>query len=255
MSAQVATFGQNSDAYKAARPAYPEALFEWLASVCGTAARDDLNAWDCGTGNGQSALGLARHFAHVDATDVSAEQIAVAAAHPRIAYKVCAAEASGLAGATYDLVAVAQALHWFDFDRFWPEVRRVTKPGAFFAAWGYAWMHSDADVERGLLEPWLTVVERYWAPQNKTLWDSYPVTRTKFPFARVSTPQFAISQALKAEEIVAYLETWSASKIARERGQGGQLDEVQQDALARFKDRRFRTHMPLAVLAGYVDHV
>jgi ubiquinone/menaquinone biosynthesis C-methylase UbiE len=36
-----------------------------------------------------------------------------------------------------DLVTVASAIHWFDLDRFYAEVRRVVKPGGAIAAWTY----------------------------------------------------------------------------------------------------------------------
>ena len=51
-------FSGHADAYAAARPHYPDALFDSLAALC---ARHDL-AWDCATGNGQAAAALAPHF-------------------------------------------------------------------------------------------------------------------------------------------------------------------------------------------------
>ncbi len=65
-------FAQSSKHYAAARPRYPDALFEWIAATC--YARDA--AWDCATGNGQAALGLAPFFRRFEATDISAEQVA-----------------------------------------------------------------------------------------------------------------------------------------------------------------------------------
>src|SRR5690606_3306632 len=107
-----------------ARPGYPEALFEWLASQC----EDRSLAWDCATGSGQAAIALARHFRQVIATDASAEQIANAGTAERVEYRVASAERSGLADESVDLVTVAQALHWFDIAAFHAEVKRVLKP-------------------------------------------------------------------------------------------------------------------------------
>jgi len=56
--------------YRRSRPTYPDALFEALAAV----APGRALAWDCGTGNGQAALGLAEHFSAVRATDPSSQQ-------------------------------------------------------------------------------------------------------------------------------------------------------------------------------------
>ena len=36
-----------------------------------------------------------------------------------------------------DLVTVAQALHWFDIQAFFSEVKRVLKNGGVLAAWTY----------------------------------------------------------------------------------------------------------------------
>src|SRR6476659_3573297 len=77
-------FSDASAAYAAARPTYPDALYRFIASVAPSKAR----AWDCATGNGQAARGLAQYFQAVDATDASAEQIAAASAHARVRYSV-----------------------------------------------------------------------------------------------------------------------------------------------------------------------
>jgi len=120
-------FSSASGRYAAYRPDYPAALFAWLADQC--VERD--TAWDCATGSGQAALGLAPHFSRVIATDASAEQIRHAEIHPAIAYRVAPAEASGLADRSVDLVTVAQAAHWFDLPRFYAEVTRVLKRGGY----------------------------------------------------------------------------------------------------------------------------
>ena len=39
---------------------YPEKLFEYLATLC----PEHKSAWDCATGNGQSAIGLNKYFQH-----------------------------------------------------------------------------------------------------------------------------------------------------------------------------------------------
>ncbi|HEX6397189.1 MAG TPA: class I SAM-dependent methyltransferase, partial [Steroidobacteraceae bacterium] len=115
------------------RPGYPPKLFAWLARVA--PARDAV--WDCGCGSGQASVALAEYFERVHATDVAPQQIAAAKPHPHVTYAVAPAERSGLPAASVDLVTVAQALHWFDFDRFYAEVRRVCRPGGLLAVWAY----------------------------------------------------------------------------------------------------------------------
>src|SRR5215470_11482152 len=127
-------FSKRAAGYAAARPTYPPALFEWLASIV---HRREL-VWDCATGNGQAAGGLAAHFARVVATDASSAQIEHARPFPRVQYRVAGADRSGLEPGSVDLVTVAQAMHWIDPPSFYAEVRRVAAPGGIIAVWSYA---------------------------------------------------------------------------------------------------------------------
>src|SRR5687768_7980730 len=126
-------FSGVASGYATFRPRYPTALFDWLATVA--PARD--TAWDCAAGSGQATLALAERFGRVIATDASDAQLGSAPAHPRVEYRVATADVSGLPPASVDLVTVAQAVHWFDFDRFYDEVRRVARPGGIVAVWCY----------------------------------------------------------------------------------------------------------------------
>ncbi|MGV8762955.1 class I SAM-dependent methyltransferase, partial [Pseudomonas aeruginosa] len=96
-------FDQGSAAYASARPRYPDALYRHLAGLCGQRRR----AWDCATGTGQAALGLAQYFGEVLASDTSAQQIEHAVVHPGIRYSVQDAEATDYPDAAFDLVCVA----------------------------------------------------------------------------------------------------------------------------------------------------
>jgi ubiquinone/menaquinone biosynthesis C-methylase UbiE len=126
-------FSKQAADYAKFRPRYPKELFRRLASI----APDTQLAWDCATGTGQAAIELAEFFDRVIATDASEKQIANAERHPRVEYRAATAEESGLDAASVDLVTVAQALHWFDLDRFYAEVRRVLKPQGLLAATAY----------------------------------------------------------------------------------------------------------------------
>ena len=127
LSNSVATFSLYSDLYARFRPAYPEALYQWLLPLCAAQER----AWDCATGNGQTAVRLGDGFARVDATDISSAQLGQAEAHNQVYYRECPAEVTPFDDASFDLITVSQALHWFHFPSFWPEVGRVLKPGRF----------------------------------------------------------------------------------------------------------------------------
>lgn len=215
MSAFKDHFSSASERYAAFRPDYPAALFAWLAGLCprpGTRAKRGT-AWDCATGSGQAALGLAPHFRQVVATDASAEQIRHAEPHPRIDYRVAPAEASGLADRSVDLVTVAQAAHWFDLPRFYAEVSHVLKPGGALALWGYGRMVLPGDMDAPFRRFYAGTVGPYWPPERALIDDAY--RSLDFPFAEIAAPAFAIEVEWTLPRLLDYLSTWSAVKRYR----------------------------------------
>jgi SAM-dependent methyltransferase len=198
-------FSGHATDYRAFRPAYPPALFAFLAEA---APARDL-AWDCGTGSGQAAVGLAKHFAKVFATDASAEQVRNAEPHPRVEYAVAPAEKCPLADHCADLVTVTQALHWFDLDGFYAEVRRVTRPGGLLAATCYyePGVNPNVDV---VLRRWEKFIRPYWTPER--VWVDAGYRTIPFPFPEVPTPQFELTVESSLPRFLGYLGTWSASK-------------------------------------------
>ncbi len=60
-------FSESAEKYSRHRPLYPAEMFAYLSSL----APERELAWDCGTGNGQAAIGLTRWFNRVVATDGS----------------------------------------------------------------------------------------------------------------------------------------------------------------------------------------
>jgi SAM-dependent methyltransferase len=137
-------FSVQADDYAKFRPTYPDTLFNYLAGLC----RERKVVWDCATGSGQAALTLTKYFDRVIGTDISQPLLDKAEKHEKITYKLVPAEKTGLDDRSVDLVTVAQALHWFDYDTFFPEVKRVLKPGGIFAAWGYTHLLTDAPVQK-----------------------------------------------------------------------------------------------------------
>ena len=97
---------------------------------------DKKTAWDCGTGNGQVAVKLSQYFNEVYATDLSSAQIENAD-KKNIFYSVENAEETLFPDNKFDLITVAQAIHWFDFENFYNEVERNLKPGGIIAVIGY----------------------------------------------------------------------------------------------------------------------
>lgn len=242
-------FSRDPRAYAAFRPHYPPALFRWLA---GLVARRDV-AWDCATGTGQAAAGLAEHFTRVVATDLSAAQLSAAESHPRIEYRVAPAHASGLAPGSVDLVTVAQALHWIEPASFYREVRRVAAPGAAIAAWTYGSPEVEPGLDRVIERFYRETVGPYWPPERRHVEARY--AELPFPFEPIPVPELAIEVGLALPAMLGYVGTWSATrKYIEARGE----DPV--PALGRAlaphwgpPDRVRAVRWPLSVLAGRLD--
>lgn len=193
--------------YAAFRPHYPDALFEFLARL----VPGDAVVWDCAAGSGQATVGLARRFARVLATDASAAQLAAAPALPNVEYRVAPAEHSGLPEQSVGLVTVAQALHWFDFDAFHREVRRVLRPGGVFAAWAYG-KHQvdDPQIQASLEHFYSTTVGPFWPPERHWVEDGYRTL--PFPYQEQSAPTLTLTARWSLPELLGYLSSWSATQ-------------------------------------------
>jgi SAM-dependent methyltransferase len=203
-------FSRQAADYARYRPDYPAALFEFLAGL----APDRRRAWDCATGNGQAALGLAGRFEAVLATDASVRQIREAARRAGVHYAVAAAEESPLAEASVGLVTVAQALHWFDRPRFWREVRRVLVNGGAIAVWSYHGFHVTPEVEAVIHRYYKEIVGAYWPPGRGIVEQGYGAL--EFPFAEETPPAFLLERRWDLAALLGYLGTWSASQRFQE---------------------------------------
>jgi SAM-dependent methyltransferase len=200
-------FSGHASIYREARPTYPDALYAWLAKQ----APDTTLAWDCGCGNGQATLALAAHFDRVIGTDPSANQVAAAPPAPNVEYRVEPGERSSLADASVSLVTVAQALHWFDFDPFYAQVRRVLKPGGLFAAWSYADCRTgEAAIDALKDRLYVDLTGPYWPPERALVDSGYRTL--PFPFVEIAPPAFEMATKWDVEQFLAYLRSWSATQ-------------------------------------------
>jgi SAM-dependent methyltransferase len=218
---QSLVFGQNAADYQAFRPEYPEGLFAWLA---GATPAQGL-AWDCGTGSGQAALGLSRHFSRVLATERDPRQLALAPDRPNIEYRLAAAEDDpGLDGAV-DLIACACSLHWFDLGEFYPLARRALKPGGVLAAWTYDWPRTGRAPLDAVLETLKSgILGRYWGQNAHYYFSGYRTL--PFPFAEREAPLFTTKIAESKDDLRRFLSTWSAVRRYEEDTGRNPLDLV-----------------------------
>ncbi len=241
-------FARQAARYAHARPDYPAALFDALAA----AAPGRALAWDCGTGSGQAAGPLATRFARVVATDASRAQLAHARPAPGVHYVAARAEACPLAAGAADLVAVAQALHWFDLADFYAEARRVLRPGGVLAAWSYGdarLAHPPADA---LLRAYdAEVVGPDWPPERAHVRGGYRELPFPFARARVAAPA-EITREWTADELLAYVATWSATVRCAERTGRDPLAALAGPLRAALGGTATTVRWPLRLLAGRV---
>lgn len=199
-------FSKHAGDYARTRPHYPRELFEYLASL-----RDERAlAWDCGTGNGQAALGLAPWFEKIIATDASSEQLSQAPQHPRVEYLHIPAEHTPFPPLTFDLVVAAQALHWFDIPAFFMEARRVLKKDGVLAAWSYELSAVSQSVDAVTMHYYTEIVGPDWPPERKLVADGY--RSIEFPFAELAAPRLRMEQSWTLGEYLGYLYSWSATQ-------------------------------------------
>ena len=167
-------------------------------------------AWDCGTGNGQAAIGLANYFEKVYATDPSEQQILNARPHPKIIYKVEKAECSSLTNNSVDLITVAQALHWFDFEKFYSEVKRVLKPEGIIAVWTYSLPKISSEIDKIILHFHDNIVGEFWQKENQLVSEEYKTI--PFPFKEIKTPSFLFQKEITLNDLKGLLMSWSATQ-------------------------------------------
>jgi SAM-dependent methyltransferase len=198
-------FSKQAADYAQFRPTYPQELFDYLGNI----APSRQLAWDCGTGNGQAAVGLASVFDSVIATDASEKQITHAALHERVDYRVALAEDSDIDSGTVDLIMVAQALHWFDLSRFYAEAQRVLKPDGVLAASAYNLLHIGPAIDEVVNRYYYEVVGPFWPPERRLVeqFDDLP-----FPFQEIDSPKFEMRASWNLDHLVGYLRTWSSTQ-------------------------------------------
>lgn len=205
-------FDQDGSLYARFRPRYPDELARFLCSV----APDTRLALDVGCGTGQLTVQLARHFDHVVGVDTSAEQIANAAAHPRIAYQCAPAEQLPQPERSASLVAAAQAAHWFTLPEFYCDVRRVLKPGGVLALITYGTPRLEDKVEGRFSRFYRREIGPYWPAQRKLVDEGYAAI--DFPFREFAAPPLSIQLEWSLAELLGYISTWSAVRQAAKLG-------------------------------------
>ena len=216
-------FSTQANSYSKYRPYYPPAMIEYIVSF----VSNNNSALDVATGNGQVAGELAQYFKQVYATDISEKQLENAIQADNILYKNERAEHTSFGDSQFDLITVAQAIHWFDFDAFYKEVYRILKPDGVFAVLGYGLFTAEGEVGKLLKHFYEDITGPYWDAERRYLDENY--TTIPFPFEEMETKQFVNEFTWTFEQLTGYLETWSAVQHYIKQNKTNPVDLIRDD--------------------------
>jgi ubiquinone/menaquinone biosynthesis C-methylase UbiE len=198
-------FSKQAAIYKSHRPTYPIALYDDILNH----VKHKEVCWDCGTGNGQVAVELSKHFKTVYATDISERQIAHAEQKPNIHFSIERAEETTFDDNQFDLITVAQAVHWFDNKAFNKEVKRVAKSDAILCVWGYGLFSVGKAIDKLVNEFYNNFIGSYWNEERKHIDDQY--ASINFDFEEIkdnNTNEIIVNWNLT--DLTGYFNSWSS---------------------------------------------
>ncbi len=240
-------FSKQSAGYAKYRPAYPQQLYDFIFQH----VRNKQAAWDCATGNGQAAKELAKGFDKVYATDISQKQIDNAVQQSNIFYSVQPAEKTDFPDNSFDLITVAQALHWFRFDDFYKEVTRVAKANSIFAGWTYSLLRISKEIDALIEDHHNNTLGNYWDEERKYVNEEYRTI--PFPFKKLVSPGFAISYEWTHEELEGYFNTWSALQKFIAAKNYNPVSELMTRIKTFWDHEKMKINFPIHLLIGKIE--
>ena len=241
-------FSSHAAQYATFRPTYPQALYDFIFAQVNAFGL----AWDAGTGNGQVARDLSPHFASVWGTDLSQGQLHNAYRAHNIHYAQ-AAETTALPANAVDLICVAQAIHWFDRPAFYAEVRRVAKPDATIAVWGYGLLRIASPIDQLIDDFYVHRIGQYWDRERKLIDEHYQ--HIDFPFREITSPSFSISATWTLAQLQGYLTTWSAVQKFIHQHQSDPVPPLIEQIKPLWRHNELEISFPLFLRLGKIDDV
>lgn len=197
-------FSKQADLYVKYRPHYPDELFDFIFKHL----KQRKTAWDCATGSGQIASYLADHFDRVFANDISEEQLSHAPRKSNITYLNTAAEQPELPDHTFDLITIAQAIHWLNFNKFYDVVRKKAHDETLLAVIGYGMIRISDTLNPIIDDLYEEAFGQYFNKNRKYLDQEYQ--NISFPFDEIQTPDFEITYEWNINYLEGYFNSWSA---------------------------------------------
>jgi ubiquinone/menaquinone biosynthesis C-methylase UbiE len=241
-------FSTQANAYAQFRPDYPDAMIEHILSHL----NNRVTALDIATGNGQIARKLSPFFETVYATDISETQIGNATKMDNIVYKVEAAEDTAFEDNQFDLITVAQAIHWFSFDDFYREIDRILKPDGVFAVLGYGLLSTNPASDLILRDFYHRIVGRYWDAERRYIDEMYQTI--PFPLDEIPVPKFTNQLTWTFEQLTGYLETWSATQHYIKANGENPVDLIREALKLTWENSNKQVVFPLLLRIGKLKH-
>ncbi len=197
-------FSTQATAYAQFRPRYSEHVFKPIINLCS----EKTIVWDCATGNGQAAMILANHFEHVFATDISQKQIDYAAQAENITYSIASAENTHFEKKSLDLIVVAQAAHWFNFEKFYANVNHFLKDDGVLALVGYGLSTISPEIDKIVNHFYTNIIGTFWDAERRHIEQHY--ASIPFPFKDMLVPEAKMTFNISMDAFIGYLNSWSA---------------------------------------------
>ena len=156
----------------------------------------------------------------------------------RITYKVFPAEKADIESSTVDLITVAQALHWFNFEEFYNEVRRVLKKDGVIAVWLYDIPKISLEVDLITKKFDEEILKNYWPPERQLLYDKYK--SIPFPFKKIEAPEFEMITEWTYNDLLGFLDTWSGTQKFKDRENKDPLTLIREELIETWGDEKFK---------------
>ncbi len=240
-------FSGNSSVYSQFRPHYPDEMIQEIVSL----VKNKEMALDVATGNGQVASKLADFFQTVYATDISENQLQQAPEMDNVIYEKMAAENTNFTAHQFDLITVAQAIHWFDFEAFYDEVYRILKRDGIFAVLGYGFFSTNADSDKILWRLYEDIVGPYWYPERQYLTEKYQTI--PFPFSEIVNKNYTQPYTWTFEQLIGYLESWSATANYKAANNENPIDLVYDELKASWEKGDKKVAFPMFLRVGKLN--
>jgi SAM-dependent methyltransferase len=214
-------FGEIADDYHAARPTYPDALFDDLAAAAG--GRDAL---EIGAGTGKATAAFVARGLDVLALEPSAEMAGVLRrVVPEV--RVELSDFETFAGDDrFDVIYAAQSWHWVDGARGFPHARSLLRPGGLLALFWNRPLPHDSALQQDLDAVYQRLTPRLYRKGHVAEPDFTQEIRASGVFTEVELREYPWTQRLTSEEFVRLSGTHSDLRMLPESERAALLDEV-----------------------------